>query len=250
MPKAETKTKRKYAAVGGSRPYNRYNIFFLLEREGLVLSKGGSTKWSIKSNGTYLQPNQITGYENIIFPPLPSRFAQIDYLPENWYISGQAKTRAHTKSHGVFTFREIARGIAQNWKTIDNETLEWCTAVEKILKQRSNDLAMRYNYFKVKQLLPSAIKAMQTKSLQSNRKTQDVVATAFSTVASGSEDIDRLSPELSGDVDYQKPLPCDLSNSDLVSQPPLLKVCETDYLNSPCSTADVSDEDIINFWDP
>jgi len=35
----------------------------------------------------------------------------------------------------VATFRELAQSIAASWKTIDDETMEFCSAVEKALKQ-------------------------------------------------------------------------------------------------------------------
>ena len=48
--------------------------------------------------------------------------------------------RRHKKSHGVASFQEIARVVAEGWKTIDRETLSFCTNLAAILKQRYNIL--------------------------------------------------------------------------------------------------------------
>ena len=50
------------------------------------------------------------------------------------------KKRCHKKSHGVASFQEIAQVVADGWKTIDEETLSFCTAMAKILKQRYTEL--------------------------------------------------------------------------------------------------------------
>lgn len=139
-PLSKTIYKTKKAA--GARPYNRYNIFFILERERLILGKGGSTKWSVSTSDgagpqSILQVQSIPQeFKNLNLPPLPSRFAHL-YVPECWCIPGiSAKKRAHRRTHGVATFRELARLIASSWKAIDSETLEFCSAVEKVLKTR------------------------------------------------------------------------------------------------------------------
>ena len=126
MKTPNTKTKK----ADGSRPYNRYNIYFILERENIILSKGGSTKWSMSTDARESQSIK-RGYEDLNLPPLSSRFSHLD-VPDNWCISGQTKKRLHRKTHGVATFRELAKSIAASWKAIDNETLEWCSAVEKV----------------------------------------------------------------------------------------------------------------------
>lgn len=48
--------------------------------------------------------------------------------------------RDHRKSHGVATFQEIAKFVADGWKSIDDETLAYCTEVARILKQRHRQL--------------------------------------------------------------------------------------------------------------
>ncbi|KAL7537117.1 hypothetical protein ACHAXR_007592 [Thalassiosira sp. AJA248-18] len=138
-----TKQKSKTKKAAGSRPYNRYNLFFILERENLILIKGGTTKWTTATaDARESQPIIKEGYENMNLPPLPPRFACLaGFIPEGWCIhGGPQKRRPHRKTHGVASFRELAQEIARSWKTIDKETLDWCAAVEKILKQRHNAL--------------------------------------------------------------------------------------------------------------
>ena len=48
--------------------------------------------------------------------------------------------RDHKKSHGVATFQEIAKFVADGWKTIDKETLKYCTEVARVLKRRHGEL--------------------------------------------------------------------------------------------------------------
>ena len=47
--------------------------------------------------------------------------------------------RDHKKSHGLASFQEIARVVASGWKSIDDETLDYCTLVAELLKQRYKD---------------------------------------------------------------------------------------------------------------
>eukprot|EP00581_Thalassiosira_minuscula_P014630 CAMPEP_0183716732 /NCGR_PEP_ID=MMETSP0737-20130205/10521_1 /TAXON_ID=385413 /ORGANISM="Thalassiosira miniscula, Strain CCMP1093" /LENGTH=911 /DNA_ID=CAMNT_0025946029 /DNA_START=163 /DNA_END=2895 /DNA_ORIENTATION=- len=119
-----------------SRPYNRYNIYFILERERLIRAKGGSTDWT-KGADVGAKWSIKEGYDNLNLPPLPSRFAHIDNIPEGWCVADKIKKRRrHRKVHGMLPFRELAKSIADTWKAVDKETLNWCTEVEKILMQR------------------------------------------------------------------------------------------------------------------
>ncbi|KAL7523944.1 hypothetical protein ACHAXR_000372 [Thalassiosira sp. AJA248-18] len=126
-------TKQKKKKKKGFRPYNRYHIFFILERERLIVSKGGSTKWSLwTADAREPQTTVKRGYENLNLPPLPPRFAHLN-VPEGWCIPGkQKKKRRHTRTHGMATFCELSRSIAASWKIIDIATLAYCTAVEKV----------------------------------------------------------------------------------------------------------------------
>ncbi len=81
-----------------------------------------------------VEPAMALGpYASLDLPPLPSRFRHLS-VPDGWCIAGRAVRRPHRKSHGVATFRELARSIAMSWKGIDGETLAFCSAVEKVCR--------------------------------------------------------------------------------------------------------------------
>mmetsp|Transcript_5284 Transcript_5284/g.11559 ORF Transcript_5284/g.11559 Transcript_5284/m.11559 type:complete len:332 (+) Transcript_5284:36-1031(+) len=153
MKSPKTKTSKPAAVTRpyDTRLYNRYNIFFILERENIILRKGGTTRWSTTSPNLPTSSENESApsssptpspFKNLDLPPLPSRFRNLGYIPADWCIPGQAKKRPHRRSHGVATFRELAQSIAASWKTIDGETMEFCSAVEKALKQRQ-EIMMR-----------------------------------------------------------------------------------------------------------
>lgn len=121
-----------------SRPYNRYNIYYILERERFLQS---NSKYKSKAADA-CSANIITGYEDIgDLPSLPPQYAKIE-LSSDWYMPGKRKLakRDHKKSHGVASFQEIARKVADGWRSIDASTLEYCTILAKILKQRHIEL--------------------------------------------------------------------------------------------------------------
>ena len=126
-----TNKKQTTKSKKNPRPYNRYNIYFILERERLILAKGGTTKWSSPSSSKDAMVPINEGYKNMELPHLPMRFVHLT-VPDGWCVPCQQKRRPHRKTHGVASFRELARSIASSWKTIDEETLEFCTAVEKV----------------------------------------------------------------------------------------------------------------------
>ena len=63
---------------------------------------------------------------------------RFDYI----FPKGKRKvTKRHDrKSHGVASFQEITGVVANEWRSIDDATLEYCTTVAKILKQRHNEI--------------------------------------------------------------------------------------------------------------
>ena len=122
-PSKPIKTKKKKSGNAYNRPYNRYNLYFILERENLILAKGGTPKTSTLLPGD-------PGFDGLDLPPLPPRFDHLK-MPDGWCIPGHQKKRPHRKTHGVATFRELAQCIAKSWKTIDGATLAYCAAVEK-----------------------------------------------------------------------------------------------------------------------
>ncbi|KAL7533542.1 hypothetical protein ACHAWF_004533 [Thalassiosira exigua] len=128
------------ASAAGPRPYNRYNLYFILERESQVLARGGTTRWSSHRGAPRVPP----GYERLNLPPLPPRFAHLD-VPEGWCLPGprRKEKRPHRKTHGVASFKDMAKDIGKSWKEIDEATKGWCAAVEKILKRRHDELKRR-----------------------------------------------------------------------------------------------------------
>ena len=115
------------------RPYNRYNLYFILERERLIQMRGGHTS-------TRRSTDVVDSSFWVELPPLPPRYDGI-LMPVNWYfpIKKNGK-RLHRKTHGVASFRELARTIAASWKTIDDATLSYLTTVEMILKRRHSEI--------------------------------------------------------------------------------------------------------------
>ncbi|KAL7531214.1 hypothetical protein ACHAXR_003906 [Thalassiosira sp. AJA248-18] len=131
--------KKKHDDPCIGKPYNRYNIYFILERERFLQS---NSKYSSKTAvSDACSANFITGYENLDLPNLPKRYECID-LPRGWYMPGKrkAKKRDHKKTHGLASFQEIARVVADGWKSVDDETLEYCSIVAEMLKQRHKEL--------------------------------------------------------------------------------------------------------------
>lgn len=119
-----------------TKPYNRYNVFYILERERFLQSN-----YNYKRKTVPPPSNFITGYELLDMPDLPPRYENLD-LPYDWHMPGKHKAtkRYHTKSHGLASFKDIARHVADEYKNIDKVTLEYVTRVAAILKQRQGEL--------------------------------------------------------------------------------------------------------------
>lgn len=78
-----------------AKPYNVYNLFFILERFLLIQAR----------DGMQAPPStaEFNGYEGLDLPPLPPRYQHLEpTLPEDWYVPGKQRLlkRKHTKSHG------------------------------------------------------------------------------------------------------------------------------------------------------
>ena len=68
----------------GSKPYNRYNIFYILERERFLQSNSSYKR----KNSHHRDSDFLTGYEKIDLPKLPPQYARLD-LPYDWYMPGK-----------------------------------------------------------------------------------------------------------------------------------------------------------------
>ena len=133
MPKQTMKIK--------NRPLNSYNLFFILERELLLQSKGNDTTkgkdLSRRSTSVYFDDYADLASQ---FPPLPSRYQSL-HLSADWYMHGKdKKTRAHIKTHGVISMKELSRSMAVNWKNVDEDIKEYVTEVARMVLDRRDEL--------------------------------------------------------------------------------------------------------------
>ena len=91
------------------KPYNSYNLFFIIERAWLLETRQlGSTAASAEiarpsSSSNTDTAAALTGYEFVEIPPLPPRYFHLEMtLATNWYDPGRnkLKKRKHNKTHG------------------------------------------------------------------------------------------------------------------------------------------------------
>lgn len=111
------------------RPYNHYNLYFILERELLLQSKGVITDFLkdavAESSGGFIRHAKSDGYRDLDLPPMPPRFQAV-ILPSDWFVHGKKdKTkRRHRKTHGSTSFTELAKTIASNWKQVGKNDID------------------------------------------------------------------------------------------------------------------------------
>jgi hypothetical protein len=81
-----------------ARPYNVYNIFFILERARLIeeVCTQGS---NVKSRQPSSSPVDFFGYDLLCLPDLPPRYRFLD-LPPDWYVPGKNAKRKHVATNG------------------------------------------------------------------------------------------------------------------------------------------------------
>jgi len=85
------------------KPYNSYNLFFILERALLLEARNIDSSTKCRSLSPPAQAAALYGYEFIQLPPLPSRYQHLQAtLPPNWFDPGRKKLakRKHNKTHG------------------------------------------------------------------------------------------------------------------------------------------------------
>ncbi|KAL7540322.1 hypothetical protein ACHAXR_010041 [Thalassiosira sp. AJA248-18] len=124
------KSLRKDSSSGSDpRPYNCYNLYFILERE-LFLQERGVYPSSNHDEAAEFHVD----YSGIELPSLPSRYSSL-VLSDHWYVH-KKKKRAHVKTHGLVSFREMASMVASRWKQEDNEIILFLKSVADKVKQR------------------------------------------------------------------------------------------------------------------
>lgn len=116
-----------------TKKYNNFNIFFMLERQLLLQSRGGGINAIENPINTKNQP--LVKYKELRLPKLPRRYSHLP-LTENWFLellANQNKKRPHRKSHGLIPFKELAQTVAKNYREIDDETQEFVNEVAERL---------------------------------------------------------------------------------------------------------------------
>jgi hypothetical protein len=107
------KTSRSYTKTGGHgdpvavkqpmmtrRPYNVYNLFFILERARLIQACIEDV-----SSGTAAANQQsstscdFAGYDQLCLPDLPPRYHGLQLTPD-WYVPGKNAKRKHVATNG------------------------------------------------------------------------------------------------------------------------------------------------------
>jgi len=154
---SQKKTDRK--KTQSPKPYNNYNLFFILERARILEGKQtGAIATSNRSNkishstlhDEYFStkriddiPQSLSGYEFIDLPPLPPRYQHLQsVLPEDWYdsVRNRLTKRKHKKTHGMVSFQEMAKTVAINWKAVDPLTKNYVETFAALLKGRHEEL--------------------------------------------------------------------------------------------------------------
>jgi hypothetical protein len=116
-----------------TKRYNSYNVFFMLERQLLLHSRGGGVVGNATTTkATRRDPVDLSTlspdvqlYVNLDLPPLCRRYADLPLSHDNWFVemlSGRDHKRVHKRSHGLVPFGDMARIVARNHKEADDET--------------------------------------------------------------------------------------------------------------------------------
>jgi len=133
--KQTTKKKR-------TKKYNNFNIFFMLERQLLLQSRGGG----INAIETPIDTSNLpmVKHKELHLPPLCHRYNHLP-LTSNWFLellANQNKKRRHIKSHGLIPFKELAQTVAKNYREIDDETQSFVNEVAERLGWHCEEMAV------------------------------------------------------------------------------------------------------------
>ena len=82
------------------RPYNVYNLFFILERARLIQAciedVSSGTAAAIQQSSTSYH---VAGYDHLCLPELPPRYHGLQ-LPSDWCVPGKNARRKHVATNG------------------------------------------------------------------------------------------------------------------------------------------------------
>lgn len=129
--------KKKSCQKRSIKRYNNFNIFFMLERQLILYSRGGAVQ--IRSTPS----PKVQLYADLVLPPPCSRYADLPLSPDNWFVellAGRDHKRQHRKSHGLVPFRDLARIIAKNYKQADYDTKAFVNEVAGRLRRYCDSL--------------------------------------------------------------------------------------------------------------
>jgi len=111
---------------GRKRPYDEYNIFFILERERLLQENNHAYSKQISFPVDQLCPLASSSDCGFELPPLPPRYRHL-ILPKDWYRSDKnAKawnSRVRANSMKKISFIDVTRTAASTWATLGLEEL-------------------------------------------------------------------------------------------------------------------------------
>jgi hypothetical protein len=90
-----------------AQPHNVYNIFFMLERQRLLVDQMTTDeKLQPQLDALSNKSFHLGGYDGITLPKLPPRYEHID-MPHGWFVPGKNSKRKHVKSHETSTSEYI-----------------------------------------------------------------------------------------------------------------------------------------------
>ena len=82
----------------GAQTFNRYNLFYRLERHLLLHRRGANTKNEDHAAASPAPGSEAEKFVALVLPPLPSRYREL-HIPRMWFLSskGSDKKRSHRK---------------------------------------------------------------------------------------------------------------------------------------------------------
>lgn len=112
------------------RPYNHYNLYFILERELFLQERG---VYPLNDRGVNSH-NTGVDYSGLCLPHFPTRYSSL-VLQHDWFVH-KKKRRAHVKTHGLVSFSGMSAMIAARWKKEDEAITDFVTEIAGKVKRR------------------------------------------------------------------------------------------------------------------